>query len=218
MAWPWRHGTQGEAKNQMSRKKIIAGLDSASVLIEQFGGQSTPCAGGEASGFIVYPTSQQELRRSQAICRTCPFRRECGNHAAEFEETGVWGGNYFCEGKVRKGKAPFLGKRGVRIQTEEEMFDPVYEEIPIDKLDDFNKRRWDPYYGYINDNEEADETAEVTEVDGIEHVDSVDADPEWQDQPENAPSAIDAEAGAEDVDASGDAEIEADNTSAEAVA
>lgn len=135
----------------MARNQYTASFDSASELIGQFGGKTSPCAGGEAVGFNVFPTTEQELRDSQAICQTCPFRRECKRHAVKFEETGVWGGFYFSDGKLRKDRAPFIGKRGVRTLTEDEMFDEVYVKIPVDKLDDFNNGVWDPYDGYLDD-------------------------------------------------------------------
>ena len=137
----------------MARESWESAMDSATSLLEKFNGKETPCRGAEGSGFFPFPSTTAELEQSEQICRGCPFRRECLSHAVVHEETGVWGGYYLCDGRVKKGHSPFLGKRSVRTQTEDEMFEEIFVRIPLEKLDAFNAGTWNPPAEWYDDDE-----------------------------------------------------------------
>jgi WhiB family redox-sensing transcriptional regulator len=41
---------------------------------------------------LFFPTQDEPVREAIAVCRACPVRQECADHAIANDEYGIWGG------------------------------------------------------------------------------------------------------------------------------
>ena len=50
------------------------------------------CAGVDPDFFFPVSTTSPQVEAAKAVCRPCPVRRECLEHAMTRGEKGIWGG------------------------------------------------------------------------------------------------------------------------------
>ena len=81
---------------------------------------------------LFLPVNASEVTIAQGFCRRCPYTRLCRTNAERTGSTGVWGGNYYIEGKPSE--LPFAGSRAARTMTDGEAFndDPFSPEYDLD--------------------------------------------------------------------------------------
>lgn len=128
----------------MDKHKAKSTFELPLDLLDALNGNDTPCKGAEEVGFYPFPSSYSEMVASKNFCQRCPIRTKCLSEGILLGETGMWGGFYLYNGKIMRGKSAFLGCKGVRTETEEEMFEEDYIPIPVEKLDAYNSGEWDP--------------------------------------------------------------------------
>lgn len=60
------------------------------VLTESWAAQAACTGLGEIINF--FPERNEDPRPAQEVCRSCPVKKPCLEHALRTEEVGVWGG------------------------------------------------------------------------------------------------------------------------------
>lgn len=89
--------------------------------------KNLPCTSvaPEDIDYFFHPTEKVGYFEGRQICSDCPVLMLCYKWAEDNKESGVWGGQLFENGKVRK-TVPGGNGRGKRVRkTSEEEFSPV---------------------------------------------------------------------------------------------
>lgn len=88
-----------------------------------------PC---DSIGDLFLSVNATEISVAKGYCRTCPFKKLCQKNAERTESSGIWGGEYYIDGK--KSEQPFSGSKAVRTMTDDEAFndDPFSIDYDLD--------------------------------------------------------------------------------------
>lgn len=118
------HNRQGH----LARGELMARVDAEDSQERVVYGPF-PC---DSIGDLFLSINATEINVAKSYCRDCPHRILCQKNAEVTGSSGIWGGEYYIDGK--KSEQPFSGSKAVRTMSDDEAFndDPFSIEYDLD--------------------------------------------------------------------------------------
>ena len=88
--------------------------EHSKALYDQIVGDPDNMSCRNADPDVFFPEDRKELWKAQSLCSSCPVKDLCLELGVTERRTGVWGGKYIRDGKIKA--RPF---NGAYRQTEE---------------------------------------------------------------------------------------------------